>query len=202
MQNSYLIMSESMCWSSIRYSWGGMGVRDSWGSMGVGDGGGSILSYRQSWSGVVRHWSSMGVRDSWGGMSVRNSWSGMSVRDSWGSMGIRQSWGSVFSYNWGSDWSYSLHSYRVCGWLTVDDGIETVMCIGGVFYGTFAAVGFYEGVAAMDSVSLAGFLLGFDITGVWVVDGVLEVVVSWGILFSDKSLLDWGSVCDWSSNLG
>lgn len=49
--------------------------------------------------------------------------------------------------------------------------VETVHWVGGVFHGASGTVGFDEGVAALHYVTVASFVLVFDVTG----DGVLKI---------------------------
>lgn len=73
----------------------------------------------------------------------------------------------------------------VDGSLTLDDGVESVVRVGGVGHGATVTVGFDERVLALDGVSVAGLLLFLDVAGVRVVDGVREIVLSRGVLLND-----------------
>ena len=99
---------------------------------------------------MVISWGSMGVCywssdfGDWGSISQR---SGMmvSVSVSWCSVcwcGVSD-WGSYFGDSWGSN-------YGLSDWdgkrFTVDDGVESVDWVSGVFDGSPGAVGFGEGV--------------------------------------------------------
>lgn len=58
----------------------------------------------------------------------------------------------------------------------VHDGVETVMFIGGVFDDTGRSVGFLEGIRALDYVTVAGFVGLLLISGMGIVDGIVERV--------------------------
>ena len=66
----------------------------------------------------------------------------------------------------GSDWGNSLDGK----WLTVDDGVESVDWIGGVFNDTTGAIGFNQRVGSSDNISGARFLLFLVVSG----QGILE----------------------------
>ncbi|KAF0702253.1 Uncharacterized protein FWK35_00033259, partial [Aphis craccivora] len=67
------------------------------------------------------------------------------------------------------------------GWCGVlDDGVETVVVVSGVFDGTDGSVGFDEAVGSFNvTVSVAVFGLAVHVVGVWVVYAVFEVVGCW-----------------------
>lgn len=75
------------------------------------------------------------------------------------------------------------------GRFPADDGVESVMVIGGVVDDTLVAIGIEQAVLSLDLVTVAAFVLALDISGVGIVDGVGEFVVSRGVLFD---LLDVG----------
>jgi len=59
----------------------------------------------------------------------------------------------------------------------LDDGVETVVVVSGVFDGADRAVGFDEAVGSLDvTVAVAVFGLAVHVVGVWVVYAVFEVV--------------------------
>ena len=64
----------------------------------------------------------------------------------------------------------------------VDDGVESVVVVGRVLDSAFAAVGLDEGVAALDYVTVAAFVLGLDVAGVGVVDTVAVVVLGMSVV--------------------
>jgi hypothetical protein len=72
----------------------------------------------------------------------------------------------------------------------VNDSIESIVRISGVLYNTPGTIGFDEGVAAVNDVTLAGLGLALDVTGVGVMDGVLELVLGMGIVVVDDLLGD------------
>jgi hypothetical protein len=57
------------------------------------------------------------------------------------------------------------------------DGVESVVGISGVVDGAGGAIGLKEGVLALDNISITVLGLALDITGVGIVDGVLELVL-------------------------
>lgn len=65
--------------------------------------------------------------------------------------------------------------------LLVDYGVESVGVGGGVFDGPLATVGLDEGVGSVDYVAVPGLLLALDVTGVGVVDVVVELVGGVGV---------------------
>lgn len=58
----------------------------------------------------------------------------------------------------------------------VDYSIESVVFVSFVFYYTSGAIGLFEGVRSFNLVSIALFNMLFFVTGVRIVDGVVEVV--------------------------
>jgi hypothetical protein len=54
----------------------------------------------------------------------------------------------------------------------------------------------------LDDISTARLLLGLAVSGVRVVDGISEVVVSWGEGLSDHGFSDGGGICDGSYSSG
>ena len=64
----------------------------------------------------------------------------------------------------------------------VNDSIESVVMVGGVVDSALGTVGFDEGVAAFDNVTVPGFVLALDVACVGVVNRVVEVVTGVGIV--------------------
>jgi hypothetical protein len=58
-----------------------------------------------------------------------------------------------------------------------DDGVESVVVIGGVVDGAGGAIGLQKAVLSLDDISVAVLALALDITGVGVVHGVVELVL-------------------------
>lgn len=56
--------------------------------------------------------------------------------------------------------------------------IESAVLVDGVPDGPGGAVGFYETVLTLGDVSLPLFAVALNVTGVFVIDGILEAVVS------------------------
>ena len=105
------------------------------------------------------------------------------------------SWSVVGNSDWSvcdSDWSVSYSDWKStssddwggsnCGFL-VDGGVESVDWISGVVYDSPGTVGFEEGVASLDDISLPGFGLALGVSGQGVADGVAEVVAWVGVVF-------------------
>ncbi|KAF0756317.1 Uncharacterized protein FWK35_00014790, partial [Aphis craccivora] len=64
----------------------------------------------------------------------------------------------------------------------LDDGVETVVVVSGVFNGAGGTVGFQKAVGSFDvTVSVAVFGLALDVVCGWVVYAVFEVVWCWGV---------------------
>lgn len=62
-----------------------------------------------------------------------------------------------------------------------DNCVETVVLVGGVFDLADGAVGFHQGVFALDDISVANFMLGFVVAGVVVIYSVFEFVFGVGL---------------------
>uniref|UniRef100_A0A182JH50 Uncharacterized protein n=1 Tax=Anopheles atroparvus TaxID=41427 RepID=A0A182JH50_ANOAO len=71
----------------------------------------------------------------------------------------------------------ALHHLVTAQWLPADDGVESVVLIGGVVDHAAVSVGIDQSVLALDVISVALFLLTLDIASVLVVDGVRELVL-------------------------
>uniref|UniRef100_A0A182J8G6 Uncharacterized protein n=1 Tax=Anopheles atroparvus TaxID=41427 RepID=A0A182J8G6_ANOAO len=78
------------------------------------------------------------------------------------------------------------------GRFAANDGVESVMLVGGVVDDALMTVGVQQRVLALHLVSVACFVLALDIPGVIVVDGVRELVVGRRVLFD---LLHVGRLC-------
>lgn len=95
---------------------------------------------------VVSGWSSV----------VSGNWSSK-LGYSRGSIGKRGSkfsdWSSISNWGWGS--YYGL----LDEWFLVDDSVESVVWVSSVFDSTLGAVWVNEGVASLDDISAAGFVL-------------------------------------------
>jgi hypothetical protein len=155
----------------------GSGVGE--GSTIFGDGGGI--------SGGAEHWGG----DSQGSGHSGDSWSsdgdgsGYSS-DGGGSDGDGSGYssdGGSGNGNWSGDFSYE--------GFPVDDGVESVEGVGGVFDGTAGAVRIDERVAALDDISAAAFNLALGVSGQTVLDVVSERVLWVGVvLVSDYGFGD------------
>lgn len=62
--------------------------------------------------------------------------------------------------------------------LVADDRVETVDLVRGIVDNTVDTIGLYQRVRSLNGVTVASFFLFFDVTGVAVVDGVREFVMS------------------------
>jgi hypothetical protein len=65
----------------------------------------------------------------------------------------------------------------------VDDGVESVVLVGGVLDGADGAVGVVNGVLALDNVTVAGFPLVLEVSGMRVVHCVVKLVLGVGLKF-------------------
>ncbi|XP_052562895.1 uncharacterized protein LOC120424888 [Culex pipiens pallens] len=64
---------------------------------------------------------------------------------------------------------------------TADDGVESVVLIGGVVHNATVTIGIDQGVLSLDVISVTLLLLALDVSGVVIVDGVRELVLGGGI---------------------
>jgi hypothetical protein len=92
---------------------------------------------------------------------------------------MREEDGSLLDDGGNSDLLYDLGMSVM---FPVNDSIESIVSISGVLYNTPGTIGFDEGVATLDCVTVTGFVLALDVTGVGVMDGVLEGVGGMGIV--------------------
>ena len=101
----------------------------------------------------------------------------------------------------------SYFSYGGCKSLLVNDGVESVVGVCGVLDGTTGAVGLHQAVAALNDVSVAGFMLAFRIAGQSVLDVVSVAVLGVRVVVSvdgygGGNLSDGGGcICQGSSDL-
>lgn len=101
-------------------------------------------------------------------MIVGNGWSSMDIgwlRDHFGN---RLGNGDLLYWLWDLD----------VGWFTVDYSIETVVIISSVFDGTLVSISIDQTVLAMDLIAVTGFVLILDVSGVFIVHSIGEVVLS------------------------
>lgn len=82
-------------------------------------------------------------------------------------------------------------------WVSVDwgglvnDCVESVVVIGGVVNGSDRAIGFDERVLSLDDISVAFLSLRFDVSGMWVLNSVVERVFRVGDgLWDDDFVVD------------
>ncbi|OAD58462.1 hypothetical protein WN48_11116, partial [Eufriesea mexicana] len=144
-----------------------------------------------NWCGVG-NWSSIGF-DNWRSVGDWSSvgfgnWSG--VRN-WSS-GEFGNWGGVGYWSWGG---YGFHSDG--SWFFTNHCVESVNWISGVVDSSFGPVSINEGVATLDDVSIAGFLLALGVTGQAVVDVIGVAVLRVGIVVGINGL-GYHCLCYWS----
>lgn len=84
--------------------------------------------------------------------------------------------------------------------LSVHDGVETVVGVGGVLNSTLEAVGVDQGVGAVHDISIAALVLALGVTRVSVLHVVREAVLGVGVVRLD--LGDGGGVRCRGSDLG
>ena len=71
----------------------------------------------------------------------------------------------------------SVYSW-VCGVaLSSNYGVKSVVFISGVVDNSFGTISLEQGVRSFDHISVAGFPLIFHVTGMGIMDAVLEIVV-------------------------
>ena len=154
-----------------------------------------------------------GVSQGGGGVSQRSGYlsdGGGGICDGGGNLGNC----GGGDYGWGN-------SFRDYSGFTVDDGVESVDWVSGVFDGTASAVRLHQAVAALDDVSIAGLLLSLGVASQSVLDVVSVAVLGVGVVVgvdgnggSDLSdggggigegsgdLGDWGGIGEGSGDLG
>ena len=112
--------------------------------------------------GVVSNWG-LGVVSNWG-LSVVGYW-GMSVVGYWGSNSLDNSWSldNMFD-NWSGGYNFVAQRF------TMDDGVESVVFIGCVLNCTFESISINQRVFSLDVVSVAAFLLAFNVSGMGIMD--------------------------------
>jgi hypothetical protein len=66
--------------------------------------------------------------------------------------------------------------------LLVHDGVESVVRVGGVLDCTTGAVGIHQAVAALDDVTVAGFMLALGVAGQVVLDVVSVTILGVGVV--------------------
>lgn len=76
----------------------------------------------------------------------------------------------------------------------VDDGIESVVVVGGVVDSANGTVGLHQRVLSLDHVAVTLLGLRLDVSGVGVLDAVVERVLGVGHGLGNDVLVDGGSV--------
>uniref|UniRef100_A0A182TXR2 Uncharacterized protein n=1 Tax=Anopheles melas TaxID=34690 RepID=A0A182TXR2_9DIPT len=77
------------------------------------------------------------------------------------------------------DWDSSLHR------LTANDGVESVVLIGGVFDHSAVAISINQSVLSDDVVTVTLLVLALDVSGMIIMHGVLELVLGRSIRIFD-----------------
>jgi hypothetical protein len=72
-----------------------------------------------------------------------------------------------------------LRVMRLAGF--VDDGVESVVLVSGVLDGADGAVGVVDGVFSLDHITVPGFPLVLEVTGVGIVNSIVVVVLGVGL---------------------
>jgi len=62
------------------------------------------------------------------------------------------------------------------------NGAETVVLVSGVFNNTSGSVRLKQAVGALDHIAVTGFPLALNVTGVRVVNGVVEFIMRWPLI--------------------
>lgn len=91
------------------------------------------------------------------------------------------SWIIVVAGGWVEGWS----CFVGLGMETVvleHDCVEAIVVVGGVFDGSFGAIGFDETVTTFNDATVAFFRLAFDIAGMFILDVVGEMVFRVGFV--------------------
>ncbi|XP_035907252.1 uncharacterized protein LOC118509979 [Anopheles stephensi] len=93
--------------------------------------------------------------------------------------GNLQSWSNVVSYRYGylGHRNHSLNQLVSRQWLTADDGVESVVLIGGVVHNATVTIGIDQRVLSLNIITVAFLLLALDVSGVFVMHGVRELVL-------------------------
>lgn len=84
---------------------------------------------------------------------------------------VAEDWCMCIVCYWGSN------DFSDMGWCRfVNDCVETVVVISGVVNGTDRTVWFDKGVLTFDYITITFFGLRLDVTGMWVLDAIVERV--------------------------
>lgn len=76
----------------------------------------------------------------------------------------------------------------------MDHGVESVVIIGGVIHGTHGTIRLDQTVLSLDHISVTLLGLRLDVSGVGILDAVVERVLGVGDRFSDNGLVNGGGV--------
>lgn len=116
------------------------------------------------WCRIVDNWCN-DLCDDWSGMIDLGLWL----------VGIVDWSGNEFVDGSGND-------FVVAGF-TTNDCVETAVLIGGVVDNTMETIRIVETVRSLYGISITGFMLLFDITGLYIMYRVREVVFGWSFVF-------------------
>uniref|UniRef100_A0A182XNJ0 Uncharacterized protein n=1 Tax=Anopheles quadriannulatus TaxID=34691 RepID=A0A182XNJ0_ANOQN len=83
------------------------------------------------------------------------------------------------------NWSDRLDDLVSLQGLTADDGVESVVLIGGVVNHTTVAIGVDQSVLSLDVITMTFLLLALDVTSMVIMYGVLELVLGRGFWVFD-----------------
>lgn len=132
---------------------------------------------------------------------------------------VVDNWGSNLSDNWSSMVDLGLWLVSIVGWsgcnlvvagFTTNDCVETGVLIGGVVDNAVETIRIVQTVRSLYGISITGFVLLLDITGLYIMNGVREVVFGWSLVFGmlvhgggNSFHQSWGSMLmvHWSVNL-
>lgn len=92
-------------------------------------------------------------------------------------------WGNVVVSNWSDnlgDWDNGLDNL-VTKRFTLHHGVKSIVFISGVVNNSTVSIGINQGVLSLNIVSVTFFLLALDVTSLFIMDRVLELVFSGSI---------------------
>lgn len=88
--------------------------------------------------------------------------------------------------------SNSISYFLDSGGSLVDDSVETVMVVGGVVDCAHGTVRFDQRILSLHNISITLLNLRFDISGVWILNTIVERILWVGNWLMDVSLVDGG----------
>uniref|UniRef100_A0A182P156 Uncharacterized protein n=1 Tax=Anopheles epiroticus TaxID=199890 RepID=A0A182P156_9DIPT len=93
---------------------------------------------------------------------------------------LGNSWSSIYLSDRGNNlgnWSKSLHHLVALNRLAADDGVESVVVIGGVVNNAAVTISIDQGVLSLDDISVAFLLLALNVSSVVIMHIVRELVL-------------------------